>query len=143
MSDSATQAFFSGKGASYGLAGTDYKGNDGWQVDDNPTELRTDNTAGQGCSDRIIGSKDCVVTLEQNFDASANPFDTPYGFKTGTLLTNLKLYLNGPGTPFWLLPSAIVLSNSNVAKTNQKVTVTTKIGNKGTFTYPTGTWTPS
>ncbi len=137
------QDFFSGKSASFSINSTAYTGNDGWTVEESPTELRTDNTAGAGFSDRIIGSKDINVTIEQNWDASANPLDTPINLYPGSVLTNLKLFLNGASSPFWLLPSALVLSVSNPAKVNEKVTLSIKIGNKGTFTRPTGSFTAS
>src|SRR4051812_27209223 len=126
-----SQDHFSGKGASYGINGSTYTGNDGWTVEDSPTELRTDNTADAGFSNRIIGSKDATFTIETNWDATANPLDTPYNFYPGAVLTNLKLFLNGTSSPFWLFPSAIVLSVSNPAKVNEKVSVTVKGANKG------------
>src|ERR1041385_2413133 len=117
---SATQDFFNGKGASFGINGQNYVGNEGWSIDDNPSELRTDNTAGGGFSDRIIGNHDLVATMEMCWDASANPLEAPYGFAPGTILTNLKLYLNGTASPYYLLPKAIVLTSPVTAKVNEK-----------------------
>ncbi len=137
----ATYDFFSGKSASFGLNGTNYVGNDGWEAEDAPQELRTDNTADAGYSNRIIGTKDLVITLTMNWDASADPFDTPINLYAGAVLTNAKFYLNGTSSPFYLMPSALVLSSPVSAKVGDKVSVTVKIANKGTFTRPTGNFT--
>jgi hypothetical protein len=136
-----SQDFFSGKGASFGLNGTNYTGNDGWSAEDAPTENRTDNTADAGFSNRIISGKNLEITLEQSWDASANPFDTPINLYPGAVLTNAKFYLNGTSSPFYLLPSAIVLSASVPAKVGDVVKCNVKIANKGTFTRPTGNFT--
>src|SRR4051812_18417969 len=101
--------FFNGKSASFGLNGTNYLGNDGWSIEANPGELRTDNTADAGYSNRIPNTYDLAVTLEMNWDASRNPLDGPLGLYEGATLTNAKFYLNGTSSPFWLLPSAMVL----------------------------------
>lgn len=137
------QDFLNGNLAQFGLNGTDYTGNDGWSVDSSPAELRTDNTAGGGCSDRIIGTKDIKATIDMSWDASRNPFDTPIAFAAGTILTNLKLYLNGPTSPFYLLPKAIVLKDSVAAKVGELIKVSVDIANKGAFTRPTGNFVPT
>jgi hypothetical protein len=132
------QDFLNGNFATFGINGTNYDGNEGWSIDCSPAELRTDNTAGGGASDRITGTKDLQGTMEMSWDSSRNPFDAPLTLAAGTVLTNLKLYLNGPTSPFYSLPKAIVLKDTTSAKVNEKVAITISFGNKGAFTRPTG-----
>jgi hypothetical protein len=115
----------------------------GWTVDDTGEELRSDNTFDAGFSNRITGTNDLKVTIETDWDASANPLDGPPALAVGTVLTTVKLYLQGTSSPFWLLPSAIVLSSPMESKVGGIGKITFNIANKGTYTRPTGTFTPT
>ncbi len=134
----------SGKNSSFAINSVSYDGK-GWTVDPQGQEVRTDNTADNGYSNRIISMKDIKATLEFEFDVSANLMDTTPTLQIGTVLTGVKLFLDesGSSSVYWSLPSAIVLSTPMQAKVGDAIKWTVTIGNKGAFAPPTGTFAPS
>lgn len=133
---------FAGNLAHVGVNGTVYQGNKGWNIDNDGEEKRTDSTAGNGYSDREVTMRDLKATIDGDWDASQNLLDDPPKFVVGQILTNVKLFLNGSTSPFWSLPSAIVLKVGNNAQVGDIVKYTINIANKGAFSPPTGTFTP-
>lgn len=137
------QSFTSGKASSVSVGGSTVKHGKGWSVEPAGQEVRTDNTSTNGYSDRIVAMKDIKATLEFDWDASDNLMDSP-SFAIGQVLTNLYLYLDKVATgPYWLLPSAIVLTTPMQAKVGDAIKWTVTVANKGAFTAPTGSFTPS
>ncbi len=137
-----SQAYYHGKTSYFQVNGTTIHSG-GWTVEPTGEELRTDNTADAGFSNRITGTQDLKVTVEMFWDASANPLDGPPSLAVGQVLTTVKLFLQGTGGPFWLLPSAIILSTPMESKVGGLGKITFNIANKGTYTAPTGTFVPT
>jgi hypothetical protein len=136
------QDYYHGKTSYFSVGGTTIHSG-GWTVEPTGEEQRTDNTADAGYSNRITSTKDIKAVIEMNWDASANPLDGPPALTIGTVLTTVKLYLQGTSGPYWLLPSAIVLSTPMESKVGGVGRITFNIANKGTFTPPTGTFVPT
>lgn len=140
------QDFLSGK-ASRAKAGSTVVEGTGWTVEAPGEEVRTDNTATNGYTDRIIAMKDLTATLENHWDASVNLMDSPVHFYVGQILLNVYLLLDAESTDGstigWFIPKAIVTAVGNPAKVGESVKQTTTIKNKGAFSPPTGTFTPS
>ncbi len=110
-----------------------------WTVNPTADELETSNFEGGGFGDETTGLTRCEISCKGWLDCSANPYDAPLSLTPGTVLTNLKFYLNTVAGPFWLFPSAVVLTSpmSGVQVTGLlPFEFTAKA--KGTFTAPTG-----
>lgn len=136
------QDYFHGKTSYFSVGGTTYHSG-GWTVDVSVDDLRTDNTADAGYANRIAGVKDLKATVEMNWDASLNPFDSPPALKVGATISTTKLYLQGASGPYWSIPSALVISTPMESKVGSVTKITFTIANKGTFTEPTGTFSPA
>jgi hypothetical protein len=115
----------------------------GWSVDPNAMEHRTDNTGGNGFSDRVTSIRDCKFTITANYDAVANIFDGPPAVREGTTLSGVKLYLQGTNGAYWDFPVAKVLGIPMESKVDDLTKYTLNCANKGTFTAPSGTMTAS
>lgn len=117
---------------------------DGWEVNPDAAEHRSDNTGDAGYSNRITGIHNCTFTITLSFDASSNPLDQPVNFKSGQDLNAVKLFLNGTSGAFWLFPTARVLATPMASRVGDGPTkITVNLGNKGTFSTPTGTFSAS
>jgi hypothetical protein len=73
-----------------------------------------------------------------NWDASANPFDSPPGIYIRDDLLNLYFYTNTTDNVFWLLSQARVLSCRNGAQVRGLVTYQFSGKSNGGYTQPTG-----
>jgi hypothetical protein len=136
-------AFFYGQFARYGLASTAYDGK-GWSIDPKVEEHRTDNTGGQGFSDRIGGINDCTFVIETDWDADANPMDDPPGLRAGNVLTNLRLHFDEEAaSPYWSFPKAIILGTPVNCMIDAVCHITANGANKGIYYRPTGDFTPT
>jgi hypothetical protein len=114
----------------------------GWSVTPNAMEHRTDNTGGNGYSDRVTSILDCKFTINANIDSQDNLFDTPT-IVAGANLIGLKLYLQGTNSGFFSIPLAKVTETPIESKVDDLTKWTITGANKGTFSYPTGTFTAS
>ena len=134
----------SGKNSTFAVNGTSYDGK-GWTVDPQAAESRTDNTSDNGYSNRIVNMKDCKFTLEFDWDVSENLMSATPNLAIGTVLTNVKLFLDeaGSSTCYWSFPSAIVLSTPMQSKVGDTIKWTVNCANKGAFSPPSGTFVPS
>ena len=115
----------------------------GWSVSPSAMEHRTDNTGGSGFSDRISSIIDCKFTVEANYDSVANVFVGPPVITAGATLTDVKLYMQGTNSGYFYFPSAKVLEVPLASKVDDLTKYTINGANKGTFSYPTGTFTAS
>jgi hypothetical protein len=115
----------------------------GWSVDNEAEEHDTTNTGGSGYGDLITGTKRLTATVDLNWDASINPMDNPPNLVAGATITTTKLYLDGKSSPYWLLPSAKVTRVNATSRVGSVTTFSVTIRSKGTFTPPTGTFTPA
>lgn len=136
--------FTSGKNSRFGVNAIVYNGK-GWSVDPQGSETRVDNTSDNGYSDRIVSIKDCKFTLDFEWDTSVNLMSAAPTLVIGTVLTNVYLYLDyaGSTTVAWYLPKAIVLTTPMTAKVGDAIKWTVTGANKGTFSPPSGSFTPS
>lgn len=139
--------FFYGKSAKYriGTVPVVYGGNKGWSVDPSVEDLRTDNTADNGFSNRIAGINDLPWTIEHDWDADNNPMDDPPALYPGSVLTDLRLYLDqlASGAIYFGMPKAIVLGTPVNAMIDAIVHITVNGANKGAYTKPLGEFAPS
>lgn len=115
----------------------------GWSVDPTALEHRTDNTGGSGYSDRVTSILDCKFTINANIDAGDNLFDSPPAIIAGATLSTVKLYYQGTNSGYFSFPSAKVLGVPVESKVDDLTKWTINCANKGTFSYPTGTFTAS
>lgn len=109
-----------------------------WVGDDKVDELDTSNFETAGFTDRIAGLADIVLTIDMDIDG-ANPWDGAVNLRKGTILTNVRAYLNDLTGPYFSLPVAIVLSGPVTHDVKQTGQMQVVIKNKGTWSYPTGT----
>src|SRR6476620_1937908 len=78
------------------------------------------------------------VTLAGWWDAGANMHDAPLSITAGNLLANVRLYINGVGSPNWYFPLFEVLGVPMTVRVENKILYRIRGRNHGTFSYPTG-----
>lgn len=134
----------SGKSASFAI-GTVIYHHKGWAVNASGSEGATNNTQDAGYTNRIVTLRDAEITLDLDWDAGANLMAATPTLYPGTIVTGLKCFLDAPGSSgvYWLFPSAVVMTTPMQAKVGDVIKWTVTLKNKGTFTPPTGTFTPS
>lgn len=115
----------------------------GWSVNPSVAEEDITNTSDEGYTDVLALNKSLSVTVEFHWDAQTNILDDPISLHEGSVVTNLKLYLDGPSSPFWLLPKGLVTETPQESKVDGAGKITLTIKNKGKYFRPTGTFTPS
>ena len=111
-----------------------------WTVEADGGDNDTSNFEGAGFTDTIGGLKGAVVTIEFDHDSSANMYAAPLSCTPGTTISSNLLYLNDTTSPFWSFPSALVLPGTMSADVSKNMAGTLKFKNKGTFSYPSGTF---
>jgi hypothetical protein len=116
---------------------------EGWSVDHDADRIDVTSTRTAGYRGVITGVQGSTFTLTLSWDAAANPLDSPPALKAGTTLSTVKLYLNTVTSPYWSYPTAKVLKTSNESKVDTKTTITVSCEADGTFTPPTGNFTPA
>lgn len=133
---------YSGKNSIFSVNGTTVHSM-GWNVNNTIKDDDVTNTSQAGYTDQIECSRSLVATVEAQWDSSANPLDNPPSLYAGSILTNVKLYQDGTSSPFWGMASALVTETPHESKVGSVSKITFTIKNKGPFTRPTGTFTPS
>lgn len=134
--------YFVGKDGKATVAGVDVNV-EGWSVDPTADEHDVTSTRTAGFGGVITGVKRCKGVLTMSFDAAANPLDNPPALAIGTTVTSVKLYLNGTSNPYWDLPIIKVTGNPMESKVADVTKITINWTADGTFTDPTGNWSPS
>lgn len=107
-----------------------------WDVTPKADKLETTNFEGSGYAEFIAGVRQCDVQIQFSDNGAANPFDG--GLTAGSIISNLKLYLNTTAGPYWLFPSFFVESVSMKADVKEQMMDSLTGSGTGTFTYPTG-----
>lgn len=118
-----------------------------WTVTPQVDEIDTTNAEGSGNYECIGGIRKATVTIEFDTDAAQNHFDlattaSNTGFRPGTIVASLKLYWQNTAGPFWDFPTALVTTTPNMSNVKESNKNTVTLVGTGTFTYPTGTFTP-
>lgn len=109
-----------------------------WDVEPEADLLDANSFEGGGYKDYIAGLFGAGFTVRGWYDAGANPFDAPMNIQIGTVLTNVKIYVNDTTGPFWNFPKAIVATTPHKANVKGRVELSFTAKGKGTFSYPTG-----
>jgi hypothetical protein len=115
----------------------------GWEVNPDAAEHRTDNTCDGGYSSRITGIHNCTFTITLPFDSTSNPLDSPPNLKYGQQINGVKLFLNGTASAFWSFPTARVTATPMASRVGDLTTITINGANNGTFSAPAGTFSAS
>jgi hypothetical protein len=115
----------------------------GWSVDPTVDEHDVTSTRTGGYGGVIAGIKRLKFTVTLNWDAAANPLDNPPNLGAGSVVSTIKLYLNDTTSPFWSIPSAVVTGTPMEVKVNDDVKITINCTADGTFSKPTGNFTPA
>lgn len=111
-----------------------------WSVDYSADELPVDNFEDGGFGRTTTGLLRAKITLEMDADSAANPYDSPIALNPGTVVTNLKCYLNGTSNAFWLFPTAVVLTAPQKAGVKGTISNTFTLASQGVFSQPGGTF---
>lgn len=134
-------AGFSAKNARVYINGT-YLSATKWMVSTKTDELDITNfettAADNVYADYTFGVKEAEVSVEAVWDASHNPHNSPPNIKSGSVLTNVRLYLDATNlSSYWSFPSFQVFTVSTDAEIRGIVKYTFSGKNKGVFTEPT------
>jgi hypothetical protein len=118
-----------------------------WTVTPQVDELDTTNTEGAGFYECIGGIEKATITIEFDSDAAQQHFTLATsaantGLRPGTRCVNLTLYWQNTAGPNWLFPIALVTTTPNMSNVKEANKNTVTLVGSGTFTYPTGTFTP-
>lgn len=127
--------FHSGKESTATVAGTELPTTE-WSVDPSIDIQRFLNSKTDDYAVKEGTFKDCPFTISCDYDFDANPFQAPTAITIGTILTNVRLYVNGTSGDYWHFPSAIVVSTPMTTGTESKPTLTFNCENSGQFGYP-------
>lgn len=133
--------FFTGKNGHAAIGATVLKIT-GWNCDDNADRHDVTNTSSGGHGNIITGVKRCPFTIEMNWDAAANPLDSPPSLGAGSTLSQVKLFLDGATSPFYLFPVAKVLGTPVASTVGDVTKITCNCESDGPYTRPTGNFTP-
>jgi hypothetical protein len=138
----STTNYFTGKLGKVTVNATDINV-EGWSVEPTVDEHDVTSTRTSGYGAVIPGIKRLKFTLNLKWDAAANPLDNPPNLRAGGTITTVKLYLNDTTSPFWSIPTAIVTGTPMEVKVADDVKITINCTADGTFTAPTGNFTPT
>jgi hypothetical protein len=132
--------FHSGVGGTATVGGAELPVTD-WNTDPSVEIVQFRNSKTGGYSVKEATYKDANFSVGVDYDFDANPFGIAGGLTIGTILSNVKLFLRGAGTnpaaqPYWLFPSAIVVSTPQRLVVNGNITTTFNFTASGTFSYP-------
>src|SRR4051794_39671787 len=122
--------FHSGVGGTATIGGTELPVTD-WSTDPTVEIVPFRNSKTGSFSVKEATYKDANFSIGVDYDFDSNPFAVAGGITIGTILSTVKLPLRGAGTggtaPFWLFPSAIVVSTPQRLEVNGRVTTTFNI----------------
>jgi hypothetical protein len=110
-----------------------------WSVDPAIDIVNFRNSKTDAYSVKETTFKNCTGTIDVDFDFDDNPFTAATPLVLGTVLTDLKLYVDdvADNTLYWHFPLAIVTSTPQSAPTEGKITTSIRFENSGIF-YPPG-----
>jgi hypothetical protein len=134
--------YFVGKDGKATVNGTDINV-EGWSVSTAADRVDVTSTRTAGYRGIITGIKGLTFSLTLKWDAAANPLDNPPSLVPGTTLSTVRLYLNGTSSPYWSITSAKVLSVTNGSTVADATGLTVECEADGSFTAPTGNFTPA
>lgn len=134
--------FFSGKNGKVTVNGTELLIT-GWKVEPEAERHDVTHTGSSGFGNIITSIKRAKFTIEMNWNAQQNPLDDPPNLVEGATITNVKCYLDGLTSPFWLFSSAKVLTNPVESKVGDVTKITVNCESDGSYTRPTGNFAPS
>lgn len=111
----------------------------GWSVNDSAVILRYVNSKTGIHPVKESTIEDATFSITVDFDPSLQPFAAPLNIRAGTVLTAVKLFLDGPtGTTYWSFPSAIVASVGNSVVREGKVSTVLNCEASGQLAAPGG-----
>lgn len=113
-----------------------------WTATPEADELDTTNFEGSGFYECIMGIKKLTVTIDFDVDSAQNHFDT-LGFTAGATVSTVKLYWQNTAGPYWDIPTARVKTAPNPMNVKEAGKASVTLICSGTFTSPTGTFTPA
>lgn len=131
--------FHSGVGGTATIGGTELPVTD-WSVDPTVEIVPFRNSKTGSYSVKEATYKDVNASIGVDYDFDSSPYSVAGGITIGTVLSNVKLHLRGAGSggtsPFWNLPSAIVVSTPQRLEVNGRIVTTINVTGSGSFTYP-------
>jgi hypothetical protein len=131
--------FHSGIASTASVGGTELPST-GWDVDPTIEIVNFRNSKTDAYSLKEGTFKDVTFTIRVDYDFDANPFQAPVSIDVGTILSNVRLYLQGGGSggtgDFWHFPTAIVTGTPQSVETEGKISTTINATNSGEWGRP-------
>jgi hypothetical protein len=129
----------SAKNAAIRVGATIFVGSE-WNVNPETAWDDTTNFESNGFETQVACTRKCTGTFVAFWDRGQNPHDNPPGFIDGQELANVRLYMNGVGSPFWSFPLLDIVGVPVVAKVKEKMAITINWKAQGSWNYPTGSF---
>ena len=112
-----------------------------WTVTPEADELDTTNFEGAGFYEWITGIKKITITIDFDIDAAQNNYSV-LGLTAGATVSTLKLYWQNDSGPYWDVPTSRVKTAPNPMNVKEAGKCSVTLIGSGTFTAPTGNFTP-